>query len=148
VSAANWDHKDVWHRRGTDFLIEVKRHSEPQSQADRDMGVYCEGPHRWCVYAYIYPNHPHFAAFEGPHMWQDAATQLHLHGGPSLLEYPMYDGKVTCVKVGADYHHLHDERFTRYASREDAYEVFVDADELWTQLQTRADEAKAQGASR
>lgn len=146
MSATNWDHKDVWRRRGKDFLIEVSRHSVQPSALDLDLGVYAsEGPNRWAVYAYIYPKHPHFANFDGPHMWQDAATQLHFHGGPSLLEYPMYEGKVTCVQVGADYHHVHDERFTRYSTPAEAYEVFSDANELFEQLQRRAEAAKATG---
>lgn len=137
---ANWDHKDEWRRRGTDFMVTITRHSS--SLQDE-----WEGPHRWSVYAYIYPKHPHFAAFSGPAMYQDAASQLFFHGGPSFLEYPMYEGKVTSVKVGADYHHLHDERFTHYATAADAREVFEDADELFLQLQTRADAAKARGAA-
>lgn len=94
-----------------------------------------EGPHRWNVYAYIYPKHPHFAAFtrdEG--MWQDAASMLSLHGGPSFLQFPQYDDKVTCVKVGCDYNHLHDGYYTRFETQDDAYSVFADADDLFEQL--------------
>jgi hypothetical protein len=129
-----WKHQDIWRRRGTDFMVEVSRH---EGLADD-----YEGPHRWCVYAYIYPKHPHFSAFSGPAIYQDASSQLHFHCGCSFLEYPMYDGKVTCVKVGADYHHLHDERFTYCGTARDAWLVFQDADELFAQLQTRADVAK------
>lgn len=135
-NAPNWRHKDSWGRRGKDFMVEITRHSvEPVD--------YWEGPNRWAVYAYIYPAHPHFAAFQGPAIYQDASAQLHFHGGCSFLEYPMYDGKVTCVKVGADYHHLHDERFTHYATADDAYTVFGDADELFEQLQARATAASS-----
>lgn len=88
-----WDHKDEWRLSGRNFLIVVSRH---YGTAD-----HYEGPHRWAVYAYIYPQHPYFALFEGPHMWQDAAVALPFHGGPSYLEYPMYGGKVGSVKVGA-----------------------------------------------
>lgn len=137
MSHEPWDHKDVWRRRGNDFLVEVTRHSVTTSEIDP-----YDGPNRWAVYAYIYPKHPHFAAFDGPRMWQDASAQLHLHGGCSLLEYPMYEGKVTSAKVGADYHHLHDDRFTHYSTPEEAYEVFADAEELFEQLQTRAAIAK------
>lgn len=138
MSAEQYSHKDVWSRSGSNFAVQVTRHST--SSIDDH-----EGPNRWAVYAYIYPKHPHFANFEGPAMWQDAAAQLHFHRGPSLLEYPMYEGKVTSVKVGADYHHLHDDRFTHYSTSKDAHEVFADADELFEQLQTRADVAKAAG---
>lgn len=133
-----WSRKDVWHKSGKNFLVEVKRHSEESFNAE-----YCfdsEGPHRWCVYAYIYPKHPHFAKFEGPNMWQDAASMMPLHGNASLLEYPMYDGKVTSLKVGCDYHHLHDNHFTQYATPDDAYEVFNDANLLHEWLTARAEQ--------
>jgi hypothetical protein len=122
-----WDHKDAWRKRGKDFLVEITRHNGSEDE-------WGKGPHRWCVYAYIYPKHPHFAFFDGPHMWQAAATCLPFHGYPSLLEYPMYEGKVTSVKVGADYDHLRDDRFTRMATTEDAYEVFADAQRLYDAL--------------
>lgn len=127
----HWDHKDEWRKHGKDFLIVVSRHN---GRPDEMEGT---GAHRWCVYAYIYPKHPHFANFDGPHMWQDATEGMPLHGGASLLEYPMYDGKVTSVKVGADYHHLYDD-FTHYATKEEASEVFYDADRLFAWLQERA----------
>lgn len=129
----NWRHKDSWGRRGKDFMVEVTRHRS-------ELGVdECgEGPHRWCVYAYIYPSHPHFASFSGPHIWQDATQALPLHGGCSLLNYPMYEGKVTSVQVGADYHHLHDDRFTHYATADEARVVFEDAEELFEKLQAMA----------
>ncbi|MCW3676250.1 hypothetical protein [Burkholderia cenocepacia] len=126
-------HKDVFHRDGKGFLIEVSRHTSPVMHEFDS-----EGPNRWCVYAYIYPSHPHFASFSGPNIWQDATTVLPLHGGCTLLEYPMYDGKVTSVKVGADYHHLHDTRFTHYATADEARLVFEDADELFDKLQSMA----------
>lgn len=131
-AVTEWDHKDEWRKFGRGFMVIVSRHNA-RSSLDLD-----EGPHRWCVYAYIYPKHPYFARFNGPHMWQEAATRMPLHGYPSLLEYPMYDGKITSVKVGADYNHLHDDRFTHYATQDDAAEVFSDADELFVWLSDRA----------
>lgn len=79
----DWDHKDLWRKRGADFLVEVSRHSEPVRE---ESGCFdAEGPHRWCVYAYVYPKHPHFANFDGTdRMSQDAASALPLHGGPSF----------------------------------------------------------------
>ena len=125
----HWDHKDEWRKHGTDFLVTISRHNQPSMDQ-------FDGVNRWAVYAYIYPKHPHFANFDGPHMWQEASGAMPLHGGCSLLEYPMYEGKVTSVKVGADYHHLHDD-FTHYATPQDAYEVFADADRLFDWLEAR-----------
>lgn len=132
---SDWEKKDEWWKHGKDFMVVVKHHTVKVDEAacyDSDKG------HRWNVYAYIYPKHPHFANFEGPQMWQDASTMMPFHGGPSLLKYPMFDGKVTAVQVGSDYSHLHDWTFTQAESKEDAYEVFADAEELFNWLQERS----------
>lgn len=131
---SKWNHKDLWRMSGKDFMVEVSRHSEPVRE---DSGCYdSEGPHRWCVYAYIYPKHPHFSAFNGTEdMWQDAAAMLPLHCGPSLCRKHLNAaGDVTSYQVGADYHHLHDWQYTQMATKDDARAVFNDAEELHTWL--------------
>jgi len=126
-----WRHKDIWTMDGRDFTVQVSHHSVPVRD---EGGCYdSEGPHHWCVYAYIYPKHPHFAAFNGTEdMWQDAAACLPLHGGPSLCHKHLSgkSGEVTSYQVGADYHHLHDWRFTQMATQDDARTVFADAEQL------------------
>jgi hypothetical protein len=123
-----WKHEDKWSRRGRNFLVTVTRHEVAVHEP--------EGPHRWCVYAWIYPKHPRFARFEGDRMWQDAATELPFHGGPSLLRWHRAeDGTATSVQVGADYNHLHDDRFTYMANPAEAYAVFNDADGLFAMLE-------------
>ncbi len=126
-----WDRKDEWRKRGQDFMVVVSRHAVKSAH-------YYEGPHRWCVYAFIYPKHPHFAAFEGLDMWQNASAVMPWHSYCSHLSYPMFDGKVGSVKVGADYNHDGDDHFTHYATKEDAYQVFADADDLYEWLEVRA----------
>jgi len=129
----NWRHKDVWTRDGTNFIVQVSRHSV-EKVAEYDS----TGPHRWCVYAYIYPEHHEFASFKGPDMWQDAATDLPLHGGPSMLRWHYNtSGEPTSVQVGADYNHLHDEDFTHMATDDDARKVFADADKLHSALSAK-----------
>ena len=133
-----WEHKDLWRLHGPNFMIEVSRHSEPVRD---EGGCYdSEGPNRWCVYAYIYPKHPHFAAFNGTEdMWQDAAAQMPMHGGPSFCRKHMNaKGEVTSYQVGADYHHLHDWRYTQHATKDEARSVFNDAEELHKWLTERA----------
>lgn len=129
----DWKHKDVWKRSGKNFLLEISRHSV---LADFD-----EGPHRWAVYAYIYPKHARFSKFDGPDMWQEATLNLPMHRGPSLLHWHYDEAmKPTSVQVGADYNHLHDDRFTHYANPEEAYEVFSDAENLFKHLNRTDDE--------
>lgn len=127
---SKWDHKDEWHRYGKDFLVVVKRFAVGPSSFDP-----YEGPHRWAVYAYVYPKHRLFGGFHGPAMWQPAAATLPLHGGPSLLRWHCDDdGKSTSVQIGADYNHLHDTHFSSYATADEAYEVFADAERLFDHL--------------
>lgn len=126
-------HNDEWSVHGADFLVQVTRHTVQPSSFDP-----YEGENRWAVYAYIYPCHPHFASFVGDDMWQDAAVMMPLHGGPTYLRRHSSDGKECSIQVGADYHHLHDQHFTHYATRDDAREVFMDAQNLFTWLTERA----------
>ncbi len=131
-----------WKRGGKDFLVVVNHHTSA-TPTEFACG---EGPHRWCVYAYIYPSHPHFEAFDGTeNMWQDAATVLPMHGGPSLLrvhtKHP--DHAIASYQVGADYNHLHDDEYTHMANEIEATRVFRDADELFDWLSAKAQEVAA-----
>ena len=127
---SKWDHKDEWRQRGKDFLVVVSRHQEAPSPYHLD-----EGLHRWAVYVYVYPPHRLFASFKGPDVRQPAVETFPLHSGPSLLRWH-YDGigAPLSVQVGADYNHLHDTRFTHYATPDAAREVFRDADRLFDYL--------------
>ena len=129
----DWKHKDIWILRGKDFAIEVSRHSVTTADP-------YEGINRWCVYAYIHQSNPYFSKFEGDDLWQDATQCMPLHGGCTYLEYITLKGKVTSIKVGADYSHYRDDHFYHYATKEDAWEVFGDAEELFEFLTYRPEE--------
>lgn len=122
----DWKHKDEWKVSGENFTIVVSRHA-----GSADCG---DGPNRWCVYAYIYPKHPYFSKFDGPFMYQDAANAMPLHGGPTFFKYQMHGEKISSVKVGCDYNHYQDTHFTHYATTEEAYQVFEDAEDLYNWL--------------
>jgi hypothetical protein len=128
----DWENKEEWRASGISpfaFSVTVTRHEvAPMHDENR-------GPHRWCVYAWIYPGHPRFKRFTDESIFQAAATELPLHGGviaTATLVRKHYDAKgdVTSVQVGSDYSHLHDERFTHMATRDEASEVFRDAERL------------------
>ena len=133
----DWDHKDEWLIRKNTFTVTVTRHNV-HTENDK-------GHNRWCVYAYIYPTHPHFKNFDGNYMWQPAALELPLHGflaGPSLLKWHRdNDGSIGSVQVGADYNHIDDERFTFMTTKEEALEVFQDAEILINFLERMESEA-------
>jgi hypothetical protein len=127
-----WNHKDIWLRHGNGFCIEVSRHSVERSMIG-------QGIHRWCVYAYIYPTHPRYKRFDDSGFWQDAATELPLHAGATLLRFHASNtGERDSVQVGADYNHLGDDHFTHYATANDAMSVFLDAADLAAFLEAEA----------
>jgi len=140
-----WDLKRVWRKRGKDSFIEISCHRSEPSKMFPDIFMDREGPFRWAVYAYVYPKHPHFLKFdkEGG-MMQEAAGMMPLHCGASFFRAHFdEDFQITSYQVGADYHHLHDDRFTNMETPEEAFEVFNDADRLleWLDRMTEKTEA-------
>jgi len=128
-----WRKAEKWTRHGKDFAVEVYHHTAPGPE------TFDDGLNRWNVYAYVYPNHPHFAEFKGADMWQEAATAMPFHGGPSYLQWFMnHAGNAQIIKVGSDYHHLGDDGYTVMASPAEAWSVFNDADKLYDWLAARA----------
>ncbi len=127
-----WSKKDLWTRRGNGFLVQVSRHGE--AVVERMFGA--QGAHRWCVYAYVYPEHPYFARLAVPDgRIPDAAFAMPIHG-TSFFQVHRYPddskkaGEVSSYQVGGDYNHLHDDHFTFMATKEEASSVFDDAEEL------------------
>ncbi|WP_336695669.1 hypothetical protein [Delftia acidovorans] len=130
----NYRQSETWKREGNGFLVQV-------THWRRDSGDEFEGPHRWNVYAYIYPSHPHFSAFgDVEDMTQSACTALPLHAYPSFhrIHLDSRSGKACSHQVGSDYGHLHDDQFSFMESPEDAAAVFRDADALYDWLAERA----------
>ena len=135
-----WSRVEEWHKREVDFRVMVKRWSLPVSAHSRS-----KGRQVWNVYAFIYPKHRLWDSFEGTDMFQPAASALPLHCGPSFLQYNIGEaGKVESLQVGSDYHHLGDERFSHYKTREDAWEVFQDAEELFAYLSTNPEDTNTE----
>ena len=125
-------HADEWTIRAVKYCIVVRRHSVEPSGGD--------GPHRWCVYAYVYPMHRLFPAMHQQlDTWREPYASLPLHGGCSLRQVHMGAFAVASIQVGADYSHLHDTAFTWMATRDEAAEVFRDAYRLWNHLHEEKD---------
>jgi len=122
-----WNKKEVWNIRGDNCYIEVVN---SKRKIPDELKVWEEGENSWFVYAYIYENHPLFKKFDGDSIFQDAANNLPLHGGCTFICYSGDGKSFLSVKVGADYKHLHDDRFSNYETQEDAKEVFDDAKKL------------------
>ena len=127
-----WKRKDLWSRRGRDFCVEISHREEER--------VGWSGRHRWNIYAYIYPKHHLFDAFDGDSMFQQATENLPMHGGPSSLQWHRDNTGTLCsVQVGCDYNHIDDEAFT-HTDVESAESVFRDAEILFAHLQEGQDD--------
>lgn len=142
---------DVWLARGSDFAVEVKH---------RDTGKppysmwAAPGGHHWTMYAYIYPKHPLFARLRTSGerhelMYQDAANDLPLHGGPTYFMVHRVDGQgdISSVEVGCDYQHqhLHDDMYSMAQPEEDGspnYMIADDAKTLFNHLESMVEESK------
>ena len=107
----------TWRYRSTLFAVDVVHWQETHSTA-----------HHWNVYVYIYPDHPMFDKIEEERI---RLVSLPLHGGVSYHEW-FYNstGAAICKKIGSDYQHAHDSRFTGYSTEDEAWEVFKDAEVL------------------
>ena len=135
-----WEHVEEWYKRGVDFQVMVKRWSFPETHQNPK-----EGRQAWNVYAIIYAKHRLFDSFEGSAMFQPTTSALPLHCGLSFLRYNVgQTGKVESVHFGSDYRHLGDARFYHYKTREDAGEVFQDAEELFTYLSTNPEDTNTE----
>jgi hypothetical protein len=134
---SDWTHKDEWKKPGKGFCVQVSRHEDPLREEPACFDS--EGPHRWAVYAYVYPKHPSFGSFKvDGNMWEQPSLPGHSY--PSYFKVHRDNEGVICsFQIGFDYHHDGDWRFTQHATREDAYEVFADAGELFDYLSKHTD---------
>lgn len=124
-----WDHKDEWRIRSKSFMVTVTRHN---AEIPEDRQHY-EGKNRWCVYAWIYTDNPLNEKFDSDSMFQEQCQALPLHAGCSFFKRH----ENGTVQVGADYNHLYDDHFCHYETKEDARQVFRDAEELYEHLKAR-----------
>lgn len=124
---------DTWRRRSQSFCIEILHYANDPTPTDY------RGPHRWNVYAYIYPNHPRFAMFKEETLFSDAVN-VPLHEGCSFVRAHVgLGGNVTSWQVGSDYNHLHDDRFANIERFDEAYKIIRDADRLFDFLKAEYD---------
>lgn len=135
MDGLKWKHADEWKCHGKDFIVMVHRHHSESPQYHQPFAD--EGPHRWCVYAFIYPKHPHFAEINGDDWHQESVCRMPLHCGVSYL-MRHWDGEHnTSVQIGCDYNHIDDNRYTHMETKDDAAPVFRDAEKLFRWLADR-----------
>lgn len=127
----NWNHKDEWKKQGKDFVVQIVRWSYAENLREEVKSYYDRGENNWNVYAYIYPNHRFFKSLsKAENSWDDVCLSIPFHGGATFLEKNEKDGRITSIKVGCDYSHYGDEHYAHYKTKDDAFSVFNDAEEL------------------
>ena len=127
----DWQHKDIWSVRYSDnnFSVTVEHFT-------RTPIFFNEGENSWCVYVYLYPEHPLFKEInpklgEPLNTWDERFYNIPFHGGCTYAQLHINDnGTITSIQLGADYQHFGDEEYSRMSSKEDAYLVFYDAKKL------------------
>lgn len=91
------------------------------------------GKYRWCIYGFVYPEHPLFSKFKPEeNMYQQPVDEAPLHWGISYFQ-PHFDGnKITSFQFGCDYNHNDDDWHTHQEMDES---VFGDALKLYDWLE-------------
>lgn len=116
---------------GRNVVVEVKRHTDNYS-------TYMPGPWRWCLYALINDGLPIFEASKQEAFFNSAP----FHGGVSLHETEQtiaHGSKYQVIRVGADYGHLYDERFTLQETLTPNCEIVRDAEAMLQWLVARCE---------
>lgn len=121
--------KTLWTHKGDNFTVEICVWRNPEQVIPDEVSDIVPVYH-WNVYAYIFPKHPMFDQITKDDLF-DYGVDIPLHWGASYHKWT-YDknNAVSCKQIGCDYQHLHDDRFGRYSTREEAWEVFRDAENL------------------
>jgi hypothetical protein len=123
--------KMLWYHKGDGYTVEVAMWSNPKErEALPQNQIYTIPEYHWNVYVHIFPKHPIFGMVINEKIF-NYGINIPLHRGSSYHKWD-YDssGAVIAKHIGCDYQHLHDERFGTYKTKEQAWEVFRDADEL------------------
>ena len=117
-----WQHTNKYLTRKSNFSVEVVHSKTP--------GIYTEENH-WCIYAYIYSNHPSLELFTSDEIYQNATESFPFHGGCSFVRRNYNsEGEVVSVQVGCDYNHYRDDDYLTMSTIEEAGSIFYDAEKL------------------
>ena len=121
-----WSYKECWTQRGKTFAVEIVHWTREFYKTD-------EKRHIWNVYVYLYDTHPlhkKFRKTNEKNYWRESTHGLEFHGGCTYFE--RLANKT--IKLGCDYIHHIDDGSERRATLKDAWEVEMDASELFDHL--------------
>ena len=128
----DFSHEDVWKTNGKNFSINIVRWtSKEQSMFDQELGE-----NKWNIYANIYKKHPAFPLIGESIYDVPEEIETLFHCGCTFNMWFYNNKSEPCSKkIGCDYSHLGDEKFSFMTDREDAKEVFEDAIYLFNKLE-------------
>jgi hypothetical protein len=113
--------KQTWKHTSKTFTVEVARWSDCDKENKEN---------KWNIYAYIYPKNPLFEKITSESLY-DYGADIPMHGGTTFHCWHFgKDGLIKSKQIGCDYQHLCDDRFLTYVTKESAWEIFRDADDL------------------
>jgi hypothetical protein len=121
TNLAHWKQKLEWKKEGKGFLVSVTKHK----RCDDNL---------WCIYLYIYPDHPTFDKFnKDGTMWDQPHFDCHSYVSYFQPHVRHKTGDIASYQLGWDYNHDGDSYYTSIEDVEDAGSVFYDAEHLFKQ---------------
>ena len=115
-----WENMESWLKKGITFNVEVKRWSYTSNKILKNM---------WNIYVYYFRLDDDFDKVKENN---DDLLGYNFHGG--ITYHKVED---SFIRIGCDYAHAGDDRFHTYSTKEEALEVFKDADEIYQYLINR-----------
>ena len=126
----NYSHTDLYSRKRQTFTVEVSRHTVKEDSENR------WGKNRWCVYIYIYKQHPLWEYLNNDKT-ENPIWIYNLPGHGDISYYKVWKDDtldVTSYQLGWDYAHEWDMNYSHYDTAEEANSVFLDAQRLYEVL--------------
>ena len=126
--------KTMWYHKGKDFTVEICVWSYPSEREALKSWpsnfIESVPEYHWNVYVHIFPKHRLFNKVEKEELF-DYGIDIPLHMGTTYNNWKYSEkGEIISKTIGCDYQHYDDDRFGKYSTKQDAWEVFGDAEEL------------------
>jgi hypothetical protein len=114
-------HREIWSLDGKSFAVEVGHWKMPL------IG------NIWNIYVVFWSDFPQFNDMQDD--FNGMIAPIEFHGGVTFHQFT-YDSYAYCLskKYGCDYNHAWDSRFTAASTKEEAIEVFTDANNIFETL--------------
>lgn len=129
-----WRRKEEWVKEGKHFRVSVVHWYTDEFHGET---FYYPRKEKWNIYLYFYKNHPFFDKFTSEDIYaHEQPEPVGLHGGITFYRaHKDKKNEIICHEIGCDYGHYRDDRFETMVTKEDAEEIFCDAEYAFEILQ-------------